>query len=114
MKRYTCLFVPLFAAIATPALASEAGAAPTVPTTAVQSHSDAQAMTEQTRRALARLREALEARKQAAKDAAPRPQQEAGNLCSDCPDKDAATNHHSASEERKVDSIECIDHPVYA
>jgi hypothetical protein len=112
------LALPLLAATASPALAAEANprdpAAPPVPAAAAQRASDSQAMTEQVRQKLARLREALEARKGDAKAASPRTQHEAQGLCSDCPEEDAKAHHHSVSEERKGDCIECVEHAVYA
>lgn len=119
MKRYAYLLAPLLAAAATPALAAESAPAPSAASPLIQSQLDSRASPEQTspeqtRATLARLREALEARKQALKDAAAHAQQEANGLCSDCPDKDAANHHHSVSEERKVDCIECVERPVYA
>lgn len=114
MKRYAYLLAPLLAAVATPALAAEAAPVPTSAPMAPQSQRDSRALPEQARTTLARLREALEARKQELKDAATRAQQDANGLCSDCPDKAAPGHHHSVSEERKVDCIECVERPHYA
>ncbi len=114
MKRYLCLIAAMLAAAATPALAAEASpSAPTTPA-AAQRIADHQAMSEQVRQGLSQLREALEARKREAKQAAAAAHHEAEGLCSDCPEKDAEAHHHSVSEERKVDCIECVDRPVYA
>ncbi|RQW41351.1 hypothetical protein [Novosphingobium sp. LASN5T] len=118
MKRYAYLLAPMLAAAATPALAAEP-APRAAASTLIQSLLDRrgpseQTSPEQTRATLARLREALEARKQKLKDAATRFQQEANGLCSDCPEKDATGHHHSVSEERKVDCIECVERPHYA
>lgn len=113
MKRYPFLLMPLLAATATPALATEG--TPAAPLrAAIQRQVDSQTSAEQTRQSLTRLREALEARKQAAKQAVPRGDQETESLCSDCPDKEAPANHHSVSEERKIDCIECVEQAVYA
>lgn len=118
MRHYLYLVLPLLAATASPALAAEANprdpAAASVPQAAAQRASDSQAMTEQVRQKIARLREALEARKGDAKAGSPRAQHEVEGLCSDCPDKDAGDHHHSVSEERKVDCIECVERAVYA
>lgn len=119
MKRYAYLLAPLLAAAATPALAAEPASRAAAASTLIQSQLESRAgseqtSSEQTGATLARLREALEARKQALKDAAAHAQHEANGLCSDCPDKDAANHHHSVSEERKVDCIECVERPVYA
>ena len=113
MKRIICLLVPLLAVTATPVFASESSPAASM-RAAVQHQVDAQANAEQTRQTFARLREALEARKQEAKRAVPGAEQEAEGLCSDCPDKEAPANHHSVSEERKADCIECVERAVYA
>lgn len=113
MNRNFCLLVPLLAVMATPAFASESSPAAAM-RAAVQHQVDAQASTEQTRQTFARLREALEARKQAAKRTVPGAEQEAEGLCSDCPDKEAKAHHHSVSEERKADCIECVERAVYA
>jgi len=113
MKRYAYLLAPLLAAAATPALAepdSRASAAATL----IQSQVESRASPEQTRVTFARLREALEARKQALKDAAARAHQNADGLCSDCPEKAATTHPHSASEERKIDCIHCVEQALYA
>lgn len=118
MRHYLYLALPLLAATASPALAAEANprdpAAPPVPAAAAQRATDSQAMTEQVRQKLARLREALEARKGDAKAGSPRSQHEVQGLCSECPEKDAEAHHHSVSEERKGDCIECVEHAVYA
>ena len=111
MKRYAYLLAPLLAAAATPAIAAEPAPGAS---TLTQSQLDSRVNPEQTRATLARLREALEARKQELKDAATRAQHDANGLCSDCPEKDATGHHHSVSEERKVDCIECVDRPRYA
>ena len=114
MKRCFCLIAAMLAATATPALASEASpSAPPAPA-AAQRTADHQAMSEQVRQGLVRLREELEARKRDAKQGAPAAQQEANGLCSDCPEKDAEAHHHSVSEERKADCIECISQAIYA
>lgn len=114
MKRYLCLIAAMLAAAAAPALASEASpSAPPAPA-AAQRTADHQAMSEQVRQGLAQLREALEARKREAKQGAAAAHNETEGLCSVCPEKDAEAHHHSVSEERKVDCIECVDHPVYA
>lgn len=117
MRHYLYLVLPLLAATASPALAAEANprdpAAASVPQAAAQRATDSQAMTEQVRQKLARLRDALEARKGDAKAASPRTQHGAEGLCSDCPDEDASAHHHSVSEERKVPCIECVEHAVY-
>jgi len=81
MKRCFCLIAATLAAAATPALASEAS--PSAPP-ALRLPSDrpiTSAMSEQVRQGLARLREALEARKRDAKQGAPAAQQEANGLC---------------------------------
>lgn len=118
MKRYFYLVLPLIAATATPALAADASpqaAAATAMSRAVaQRATDREAMTEQVRQKLARLREALEARKGDAKAGSAAAQHEAQGLCSDCPDEDATAHHHSVSEERKGDCIECIERATYA
>ncbi|PKB13728.1 hypothetical protein B0I00_3170 [Novosphingobium kunmingense] len=118
MKRYLYLALPLLAVTATPALAADASpqaAAVTAMSAAVaQRATDREAMTEQVRQKLARLRDALEARKGDAKDSSPRAQHEAQGLCSDCPDEDTHAHHHSVSEGSKVDCIECVDRAVYA
>lgn len=114
MKRYAYVLVPLLAAAATPALAAEPASRAAAASTLIQSQLESRGNSEQTRATLARLREALEARKQALKDAAVRVQQDANGLCSDCPDKAAPTHHHSVSEERKVDCIHCIEKAIYA
>lgn len=114
MKQYAYLMAPLLAAAATPALAAEPAPAPASAPAVAQTHLDSRALPEQARTTLARLREALEARKQELKDAATRAQQDANGLCSDCPDKAAPGHHHSVSEERKVDCIECVERPHYA
>ena len=119
MKRYAYLLAPLLAAAATPALAAEPASRAAAASTLIQSQLESRAgseqtSSEQTGATLARLREALEARKQALKDAAVRVQQDANGLCSDCPDKADPTHHHSVSEERKIDCIECVEQAVYA
>jgi len=118
MRHYLYLVLPLLAATASPAFAAEANprdsAAASVPAAVAQRASDREAMTEQVRQKLARLREALEARKGDAKAASPRTQHEAQGLCSDCPDEDASAHHHSVSEERKSDCVECVERAVYA
>jgi len=114
MKRCFCLIAVMLAAAATPALASEASPSASPAPAAAQRSSDHQAMGEQVRQGLARLREELEARKRDAKQAAPAAQNEANGLCSDCPDKDSEVHHHSVSEERKADCPECIEPAVYA
>ena len=114
MKRYAYLLAPLLAAAATPALAAEPAPGASAAATLIQSQLESRASPEQTRANFARLREALEARKQELKDAATRAQHDANGLCSNCPDKDATGHHHSVSEERKVDCIECVDRPRYA
>lgn len=114
MKRYAYLLAPLLAAAATPALAAEPAPRAATASMLIQSQFDSRANPEQTRATLARLREALEARKQALKDAAARAQQDANGLCSDRPDKAAPTHHHSVSEERKVDCIHCVEQAIYA
>ena len=114
MKRYLCLIGAMLAAAATPALASEARpSAPTAPA-AAQRTADHQAMSEQVRQGLVQLRETLEARKRESKQRATASPNEANGLCSDCPEKDAEAHHHSVSEERKGDCIECVEHAVYA
>ena len=119
MKRYAYVLAGLLAAAATPALAAEPASRAAAASTLIQSQLESRAGSEQTssdqtRATLARLREALEARKQALKDAAVRDQQGANGLCSDCPDKADPTHHHSVSEERKVDCIHCIEKAIYA
>ena len=119
MKRYAYLLAGLLAAAATPALAADPAPRASAASTLIQSQLDSRASSEQTspeqtRATLARLREALEARKQELKDAATRFQHEANGLCSDCPEKDATGHHHSVSEERKVDCIECVEQAIYA
>ncbi len=110
MKRCFCLIAAMVAASATPALASEASpSAPPTPA-GTQRTADHQAMGEQVRQGLARLREELEGRKRDAKQAA---QHETNGLCTDCPDKDAEAHHHSVSDERKADCPECIDRANY-
>lgn len=113
MKRYPFLLMPLLAATATPALAAEG--TPAAPLrAAIQRQVDSQTSAEQTRQSLTRLREALEVRKQAAKQSVPQDGQATQGLCSDCPDKEAPAHHHSVSEERKADCIECVERAVYA
>ena len=118
MRHYLYLVLPLLAATASPAFAAEANprdsAAASVPAAVAQRASDREAMTEQVRQKLARLREALEARKGDAKAGSPAAQHEAQGLCSACPDEDAKTHHHSVSEERKADCPECVERAVYA
>lgn len=114
MKRYAYLLAPLLAAAATPALAAEPAPGTSAASTLIQNQLDSRASPEQTRASLARLREALEARKQALKDAAVRDQQDANGLCSDCPEKADPTHRHSVSEERKVDCIHCVEQAIYA
>jgi hypothetical protein len=118
MKRTLYLALPLLAATATPALAADASPQATAVTTenpaAAQRATDRQAMTEQVRQKLARLREALEARKGDAKAGSPRAQHEAQGLCSDCPDEDAKAHQHSVSDERKADCPECVERAIYA
>ncbi|MBS0475768.1 MAG: hypothetical protein JSR28_11605 [Proteobacteria bacterium] len=119
MNRYAYLLAPLIAAAATPALAAEPAPKASAASTLIQSQlesraSPEQTSPEQTRATLARLREALEARKQELKDAATRFQHDSNGLCPDCPEKDATGHHHSVSEERKVDCIECVERPHYA
>ena len=80
----------------------------------IQSQVESRATPEQTRATFERLREALEARKQALKDASVHSQRDADGLCSDCPEKAAPTHRHSASEERKVDCIHCVEQAIYA
>lgn len=118
MKCTLYLVLPLLAVTATPALAanpsSQEPAATAATPAAAQRATDREAMTEQVRQKLARLREALEARKGDAKAGSAAAQHEAQGLCSDCPDEDAKTYHHSVSEERKADCIECVEHATYA
>jgi hypothetical protein len=118
MKRTLYLALPLLAVTATPALAADASPPAAAVTTespgAAQQATDKEAMTEQVRQKLARLRDALEARKADAKTGSPRAQHEVQGLCSDCPDEDTHAHHHSVSEERKADCIECVEHAVYA
>ncbi|MDF8335627.1 hypothetical protein [Novosphingobium cyanobacteriorum] len=118
MKRYLYLVLPLLGAMATPALAANASplslATTAVTPAAAQRASDREAMTEQVRQKLARLREALEARKGDAKAGSAAAQHEAQGPCSDCPDEDGKAHHHSVSEERKADCIECVEHATYA
>lgn len=112
MKTWKYLLLPLALAGAAPVWASpaETGKAPA----ATPAKPDAESISEGTRRSPAQLREALEARKQANKDAAARGEHGAEGPCTDCPDKIAARHHHSASEERKVDAPECIERAHYA
>ncbi len=111
MKRCFCLIAAMLTAAATPAIAAETSpSAPPAPA-AAQRTADHQAMTQQVRQGLARLREELEARKRDAKQGAQAAQHEANGLCSDCPDKDAEAHHHSVSDERKA---ECIERAIYA
>jgi hypothetical protein len=118
VRHYLYLVLPLLAATASPALAAEANprdsAAASVPAAAAQRASNREAMTEQVRQKLARLREALEARKGDAKAGSPRIQHDVQGLCSECPEKDAEAHHHSVSEERDAPCIECVEHAVYA
>lgn len=118
MKRYLYLALPLLAVTTSPALAADPSpqdpAATAVTPAAAQRASDREAMTEQVRQKLARLREALEARKGDTKAASPRSQHEVQGLCSECPEEDAKSHHHSVSEEREAPCIECIEHAVYA
>ena len=114
MKRYAYLLAPLLAAAATPALAAEPAPRASAASTLIQRQLESRASSEQTRATLARLREALEVRKQELKDAATRAQQDANGLCSDCPEKAAPTHHHSVSAEHKVDCIHCIEQAIYA
>ena len=118
MKRTLYLALPLFAVTATPAFAADPGsqepAATAVTPAAAQRATDREAMTEQVRQKLARLRDALEARKGDAKAGSSRAQHEAQGLCADCPDEGAKAHHHSVSEERKADCIECVEHSTYA
>ena len=114
MKRYAYLLAPLLAAAATPALAAEPASRASAAATLTQGQLERRAGPEQPRVTFARLREALEARKQALKDAAARAHQDADGLCSDCPEKAATTHPHSASEERKADCIHCVEQAIYA
>lgn len=114
MKRYAYLLAPLFAAAAAPALAAEPDSRASAAATLVHSQVESRASPEQTKATFARLREALESRKQALKDAAARAQKDADGLCSDCPEKAAPTHRHSASEERKVDCIHRVEQAIYA
>ncbi|ABP64228.1 hypothetical protein Saro_3986 (plasmid) [Novosphingobium aromaticivorans DSM 12444] len=118
MKCTLYLVLPLLAVTATPALAanpsSQEPAATAATPAAAQRATDREAMTEQVRQKLARLREALEARKGDAKAGVPRAQHEVQGLCSDCPDEDTHAHHHSVSEGSEVDCIECVDRAVYA
>lgn len=114
MKRYAYLLAPLLAAAATPALAAEPASRASAAATLIQGQLESRASPEQTRVTFARLREALEARKQVQKDAAFRAQQDANGLCSDCPDKDGPNHHHSVSEESKVDCIRCVEKAINA
>ena len=114
MKIWKYLFVPFALGVAAPALAAPAPSAAANSVTTVQPDAAAGAVAEQTRRALARLRDALEARKQSAKDANRQGQQAANKFCTGCPDKDEASHHHSASEARAADCIECADHQHFA
>jgi hypothetical protein len=114
MKRCFCLIAAMLTAAATPALASEARpSAPPAPASA-QRTADHQAMREQLRQGLARLREELEARERETKQAVQAAQHDANGLCTDCPDKDAEAHHHSVSDQRKADCPECIERAVYA
>lgn len=114
MKHCFCLIAAMLAAAATPALASEASPSPPPAPAAAQRSADHQAMTEQFRQGIARLREELEARKRDAKQGAPAAQHETNGLCTDCPDKDAEAHHHSVSDDRKADCPEYIERAVYA
>ncbi|MBC2662301.1 hypothetical protein H7F50_11090 [Novosphingobium flavum] len=119
MKRYAYVLAGLLAAAATPALAAEPATRAAAASTLIQSQLESRAGSkqtspEQTGATLARLREALEARKQTLKDAAASAQPDANGLCSDCPDKAAPGHHHSVSEERKVDCIHCVEQAIYA
>lgn len=114
MKRYAYLRAPLFAAAATPALAAESDARAAAAATLIQSQIESRVSPEQTRVSLARLHEALEACKQALTNASVHSQRDADGLCSDCPEKAAPNYHHSASEERKVDCIHCVEKAIYA
>ena len=118
MKRYLYLALPLLAVTASPALAAHASsqdlAVTAVTPPAGQRATDTQAMTEQVRQKLARMREALDARKGDGKDGSPRAQHEAQGLCSDCPDEDAKAHHHSVSEESKADPMEFGKREIYA
>lgn len=114
MKRCFCLIAAMLTAAATPALASEPSpSAPPAPA-ASQLSADHQAMTQQVRQGLVRLREELEARKRDAKQAAQAAQHESNGLCSDCPDKDAEVHHHSVCDDRKAYCSECTSQAVYA
>lgn len=112
MKTWKYLLLPLTLVGAAPAWASsaETGKAPA----ATPARPDAESMSEGTRRSLTRLREEIEARKQAIKDAAARGEHGAERLCTDCPDKTAARHHHSASGKRKIDAPERIERAHYA
>jgi Skp family chaperone for outer membrane proteins len=118
MKRYLYLALPLLAAMATPALAANANpqgpAAPDVTPAAAQRATDREAMTEQVRQKLARLREALEGRKEDTKSGSAAAQHDVQGLCSDCPEKDTEAHHHSVSDERKADCPECVERAIYA
>lgn len=118
MKRYLFLALPLLAATATPALAANASpkslAATAVTPAAAQRATDREAMTEQVRQKLARLREALGARKEDTKSGSAAAQHEVQGLCSDCPEKDAEAHHHSVSDERKADCPKCVERATYA
>ena len=114
MKRYAYLLAPMLAAAANPALAAEPASRASAAATLIQGQVESRASPEQTRVTFARLREALEARKQALKDAPAHSQRDADGLCSDCPDKAAPTHRHSASEERKADCIHCVEQAIYA
>ncbi len=118
MKRTLYLVLPLLGAMATPALAANASpqslAATVVTPAAAQRATDREAMTEQVRQKLARLREALEARKDDTKAGSAAAQHEVQGLCSDCPEKNAEAHNHSVSDERKADCPECVERAIYA
>jgi len=118
MKRTLYLALPLFAVTASPALAadpsSQEPAATAVTPAAAQRATDRETMTEQVRQKLARLREALEARKEDTKSGSAAAQHEVQGLCSDCPERDAEAHHHSVSDERKADCPECVERATYA
>lgn len=118
MKRTLYLALPLLAATATPALAANASpqslATTALTPAAAQRATDREAMTEQVRQKLARLREALDARKEDTKIGSAAAQHEVQRLCSDCPEKDTEAHHHSVSGERKADCPECVERAIYA
>ncbi len=114
MKRYLYIALPLLAAAATPALATEAKPLEAPAAASGQRTADRQAMSEQVREGLARLRKALNAGMRDTKQRAQATRHEANGRCTDCPAGDAAADLPSVSDDHKADCPECVEHAVYA